>query len=230
MRKIKIHSELVYIIALFGLTLAVAILAAADFGVSMVVAPAYIVSLKFKIFTFGQWNYILQGLLFIAFCIVVKKIKPIYFTSFLTCVIYGVLLDMWRDVIPLLNPTVTKPGSMDLWICCVMFIVGLLLSSFSVMLFFKSYIYPQVCDFFIKGIVAKYKLNQVTVKRIYDFCCLMIAIALSLVLFGGFVGIEWGTVVIALTTGILIGVFSKLYDRFFETVPLCKKFEKLFIF
>lgn len=230
MKKIKIYSELVYIIALFGLPLAVSILAAADFGVSMIVAPAYIISLKFPVFTFGQWDYILQGLLFVAFCIAMKKFKIIYFVSFITCVIYGTILDMWRAVVPALNPEITPAGSMALWVRIVFFIVGELLTSFMVMLFLKSYIYPQVCDLFVKGIAQRYNLNQVKIKRIYDISYLMLSFALALILFKGFVGIKWGTVVIALATGVIMGCFGKIYDKFFETVPLFPRFEKLFNF
>ena len=228
MKKIKIYSEVVYLIAQFGLTFAVAVLAAADFGVSMVVAPAYILNLKFSFFSFGTWGYVVQGVLFIAFCIAIKKIKPIYFMSFVTCVIYGYILDMWRAVIPILNPDITPPGEFDMWLRIVMFIVGEFLTSFMVMLFFKSYIYPQVCDFVVKGIVEKYNLNQVKFKRIYDISTLLVAIILALALFGGFVGIGWGTVVIALVTSPLIGVFGKWYDKHVETVALFPKLEKLF--
>ena len=230
MKKIKIYSEVVYLIAQFGLTLAVAILAAANFGMSMMVAPAYIISEKIGIFSLGEWAYIVQGFLFIAFCIAMKKVKLIYFVSFITCVIYGYILDMWRVVIPLLNPEVTAPGSMNMWQRIVLFAVGELLTSFTVMLFFKSYIYPQVCDFFIKGLVEKYKFNQVKFKFIYDMSYLAISVILSLVLFRRFVGIYWGTIVIALVTSPLIGVFSKWYDNHIETVPLFPKLEKLFEF
>lgn len=230
MKKFKIHSETVYVIALFGLPLAVAILAAADFGVSMIVAPAYIISLKFPIFTFGQWDYIIQGLLFIAFCLAMKKFKIIYFVSFLTCVLYGTILDMWRAVIPVLNPEITPPGSMDLWVRIVFFVAGELLTSLMVMLFLKSYIYPQVCDLFVKGIAWRYNLDQVKLKRIYDFSYLALSFALAFALFKGFVGIDWGTVVIALATGVIMGYFAKIYDKFFETVPLFPKVEKLFDF
>ncbi len=230
LKKIKIYSELVYIIAQFGLTLAVAIMAAADFGVSMIVAPAYIVSQKFTFFTFGQWDYIIQGVLFIAFCIAMKKFKFTYFVSFITCVIYGTILDMWRAVIPVLNPDVTAPGSMDLWVRIVMFVVGELLTAFTVMLFFKTYIYPQVCDLFVKGIVAKYGFDQTKCKRIFDLCCFMLSLILTLVLFRGFVGIKWGTVIITLVNGVLIGACSKLYDKFFETVPLFPRLAEKFKF
>lgn len=230
MKRIKIYSELVYVLAQLGLTLAVAIMAAADFGISMIVAPAYILSQKFTLFTFGQWDYIIQGFLFIAFCFAVKKFKPIYLISFITCVIYGTILDGWRMLIPLLNPEITPPGSMDLWVRVIMFVVGELLTAFTVMLFFKTYIYPQVCDLFVKGIVEKYGLNQTKCKRIFDFCCLVLSLVLTLALFKDFVGIKLGTVVITLINGILIGIFSKMYDKYFETVAAFSRFEKLFKF
>ncbi len=230
MKKIKIYSEVVYVIALLGLTLSVALMAAADFGVSMIVAPAYILSLRFTIFTFGQWNYILQGVLFVVFCIAMKRFKPVYLVSFITCVIYGIILDGWRNIIPILNPDITPAGSMSLSSRIVMFIAGLVLTAFSVTFFFKSYIYPQVCDLFVKGLVVRYNLNQTRSKLIYDISCLAISILLAFILFRDFVGVKWGTVVVALFTGVLIGWFSKLYDKFFETVPLFEKFERIFNF
>ncbi len=228
LKKIKFYSESAYVIALIGLTFAVALLAAADFGVSTIVAPAYIVSLKFSIFTFGEWNYIIQGFLFIAFCIAIKKFRLTYLISFITCVIYGYILDFWRWVVPVLNPRVAEPGSMDLWIRLVMFVLGELLTAFSVMLFFKSYIYPQVCDLFVKGIATKYSLNQTKFKRIFDLACLTTALVLAFIFFKKFVGIGWGTVVIAVVNSFLIGFFSRLYDKYIETVVLIPKFEKIF--
>lgn len=219
-----------YVLAQLGLTLAVAIMAAADFGVSMIVAPAYILSQKFAFFTFGQWDYIIQGVLFIAFCLAMKKFKFTYFVSFITCVIYGTILDMWRTVIPALNPAVTAPGSMGLPVRIAMFVAGSLLTAFNVMLFFKTYIYPQVCDLFVKGIVEKYNLNQIRCKRIFDLSCLLLSLALTLALFRDFVGIKWGTVIITLINGTLIGFFAKLYDKYFETVPLFPKFAERFKF
>ncbi len=230
MKKLKIPSEIIYIIAQLGLTLAVAMMAAADFGVSMIVAPAYILSQKFSVFTFGQWDYIIQGVLFIAFCIAMKKFKFAYFVSFITCVIYGTILDLWRLVIPMLNPEITPPGSMHLAIRIFLFIAGECLTAFTVMLFFKTYIYPQVCDIFVKGISEKYDLNQTNCKRIYDLCSLAVSVALALILFGTFVGINWGTVVVTLVNGILIGACSKWYDKHIETTELFPRFARLFRF
>ena len=42
MKKLTLYSEILYVLSIVLLALAVAILTAADFGVSMIVAPAYI--------------------------------------------------------------------------------------------------------------------------------------------------------------------------------------------
>lgn len=230
MKKIKLYSELVYILAQLGLTLAVAIMAAADFGLSMIVAPAYIVSQKFTIFTFGQWDYIIQGILFIVFCLCMKKIKFTYFVSFITCVIYGTLLDIWRLIIPMLNPEITAPGSMSIAVRILFFIIGELLTAITVTLFFKTYIYPQVCDLFVKGVSEKYNLDRTRFKKIFDLGCLVLSVALTLIFFRKFVGIKWGTVIITFINGVLIGFFSKLYDKYIETIELFPRFASKFKF
>ena len=142
MKKLTVHSESLYILSILLLSLAVAILSAADFGVSMIVAPAYILSEATGFLSFGQAEYVIQAVLFIVFCIVVKKFKWIYLSSFLTCIIYGAVLDLWR-LIPFFNPAITAPGSMDLWLRIVMFIVGELLTAFSIALSFKSYFFVK---------------------------------------------------------------------------------------
>ncbi len=72
MKKIRVSNEGIYGAAVFVLSFATAMLAAADLGMSMVVAPAYIVSIKVSALTFGQAEYIVQGILFVVFCIVMK--------------------------------------------------------------------------------------------------------------------------------------------------------------
>lgn len=76
-KKICISSELAYILAIILLALAVAILTSANFGISMIVAPAYLLSLKIGVITFGQAEYIIQAGVFIMLCLVLKKFRPI---------------------------------------------------------------------------------------------------------------------------------------------------------
>lgn len=228
MKKFEVKSEFAYIISIVVLAFSVAIMSAVDFGVSMIVAPAYILSLKFDFLTFGQCEYIVQALLFIVFCILVKKIKPQFFFSFITCIIYGAVLDFFRAVIPILNPSIYPPGSFNIILRVVFFIVAELLTAFAVALCFKTYLYPQVNDFIVKGLSTRFNLDRNKFKRIYDFMCLSISVLLSLILFKNIKGIGIGTVVLTLINGVLIGFFDKILSKLFEFNPMFKNFAKGF--
>lgn len=230
MKKIKICGEAVYAAAMLCISFGVAMTSAADLGVSMIVASAYIISERVSFLTFGQAEYIVQGLLFIVFCILMKRVKPTYFCAFVTSLLYGALLDMWRAVIPHFNPSVCPPGSLPLPLRVAYLGAGMVITAFAVALFFKTYICPQVYDYFVKAVSARYGLSRTKFKRIFDACCLAAACVLSFIFFRGFVGIGIGTVVMTLLNGTLIGVFDRLLDRTVEVKPffprLAAKFEE----
>ena len=226
-KKIIINSEATYIVAILLLSLSVAMLTTADFGISMIVAPAYLLSLKVNFLTFGQAEYVIQAIFFILLCLVIRKFKPIYLTSFMTCLIYGLALDLWR-MIPFFNSSVTSPESLALWIRILLFIGGVLLTGFSVALFFKTYFYPQVYDFSVKCITARYRFKMFIVKTGVDFSMLGIALIMTFCFFGKLVGIGWGTLVMAVLNGTIIGLFSKLLDHCFEFKPALSKFASFF--
>lgn len=227
-KKIIIYSEVIYIIAMLLISFSVAMVSASDLGVSMIVASAYIISEKVSFLTFGLAEYIVQGLLFIVFCILMRRVRPTYFCAFVTSLLYGALLDMWRAVIPHFNPSVCVPGSMPMPLRIVYLAVGMTVTSLSIALFFKTYICPQVYDYFVKAVSAKYGFNRTVFKRIFDAGCLVTACALSFLLFHRLVGIGVGTVVMTLFNGLLIGLFDKLLDKTVEVKPLFPKFAAKF--
>lgn len=226
-KKICVSSELTYILAIILLSLAVATLTAANFGISMIVAPAYLLSLKIGVITFGQAEYIMQAGVFIVLCLVLKKFRPIFLASFATCLIYGAVLDLWR-LIPCFNPAVTEPGSIALPIRIPMFIIGMLLTAFSVTLFLKTYLYPQVYDFFVKAVSLKYKIKVSVFKTGVDLTLLLASTVMTFCFFGKLVGLNWGTLVMATLNGTIIGFFSNQLDRLFEFKPVFKKFSSYF--
>lgn len=228
MKKLKLPSEIAYLSAVIILAFSVAMLSAVDFGLSMIVAPAYVLSQKFEFLTFGQAEYVIQAVLFIAFCIIMRKFKPVYLVSFLSCLLYGAVLDLWRIIIPAFNPEITVPGSMNIAVRIVLFIVGEGLTAFSVALFFKVYIFPQVNDFFVMGVTAKYNIKLSKFKTFYDLSYLAVALILSFAFFGKLVGIGVGTVVLAIANGTIIGLFSKLIDKIFEIKPAFVRFSEYF--
>lgn len=227
MKKIKIYDEAAYFISLTILSLSVAMIAVSDFGMSMIVSPAYLLHLKFGFMTFGQCEYIVQGLLFIILCAVVRKVKLVYFFSFLTGIIYGAILDLWR-LIPILNPDVTPPGSPDMAVKIIFFAVGVLMTSFSIALAFRSYLYPQVYDFFVKAVPEAMKISRDKFKIAFDFVFLAISVAMSFILFGKLTGVGVGTLIMALVNGLLIGAFGKFLDKFFVFTPAFKKLSGYF--
>ena len=223
MPKLKIHSETLYFAAIVLLAFSVAMLTAANFGISMIVAPAYILSLKTGFLTFGKAEYVLQAGLFIVFCLVMRKFKAVYLSSFVTCLIYGAVLDLWR-LLPIFNPNVTVPGSMPMPLRIVMFVFGILLTSLSIACFFKTYLYPQVYDFFVKGVSAKFHIKRSFFKTCFDLSCLAVGSAMTLLFFGKVVGISFGTLFMALINGTVIGFFGKILDKVLDVTPFFPKF------
>ena len=228
MKKITLPDEGVYLFANILMAFSVAMLTAADFGISMIVAPAYLLSQKLTFLTFGQSEYVLQAGVFVLFCVLMKRVKAVYFGSFFTCLLYGAVLDAWRWLVPLFNPNLTAPGSMALPLRVGMFIVGMVLTSLSVALFFRCYWYPQVYDFFVKGVSQRFSLNRTRFKMGFDLCCLAVSVAMSLLLFGTFVGVGFGTLIMACCNGLLIGWFSRLLERYVELKPLFPKLAAAF--
>lgn len=226
MKKLTLHSEIVYFVAIALLALSVAMLTSAGYGLSMLVAPAYLLSLKIGI-TFGEAEYIIQAILFVLFCLITRRFKLAYLSSFVTCLIYGVILDLWQRI-PIFNPAIYPSESFDTWARILMFILGTLLTCFSVALFFKSYLYPQVYDFFVKGICERFHAKNLVVKTIFDFSLLAIGTTMTLLIFGEFKGIYWGTLAMAVCCGTFIGFFGKLLDKIIAVKPIFPRFAVYF--
>ena len=156
-KKLKIPSEAVYILAVALLSLAVAMISAANFGVSMIVAPAYLLSLKLEFLTFGQAEYVIQAGLFVVFCIAMRGFKIVYLSSFATCLVYGAALDLWR-CIPFFDPAVTPPGSMSVPIRIMLFALGTVLTSFfsSIQTTLTRVMDPNEYDTLLTDLVASF--------------------------------------------------------------------------
>ena len=95
--KRKFSTELAYVFGLVLIALGVMLMEKSDFGVSMVVAPAYLLyrwlSPFWSFFTFGMAEYCFQALLLFIMTLVVHRFRVSYLFSFVTAVIYGFILD-----------------------------------------------------------------------------------------------------------------------------------------
>ena len=86
MKKKVFYTELSYAMGLVIMAFAAAFTAKADFGMSMVVAPAYILHLKVSQllpwFSFGVAEYVLQGALVLLTIIIMRRFRLSYLFSF----------------------------------------------------------------------------------------------------------------------------------------------------
>ena len=89
--KKKFSSELAYVLGLLLVASGVMLMEKADFGVSMVVAPAYVIyrwlSPMWRFFSFGMAIYCFQAVLLVVMCLVLRKFRISYLFSFVTAVI-----------------------------------------------------------------------------------------------------------------------------------------------
>ncbi len=208
------YTEAAYVLGLLIMAFGAAFTEKADFGMSMVVAPAYILHLKISEFlpwfTFGVAEYAFQGVLVLVTVLVMRRFKLSYLFSFVTAVLYGTLLDLAMMLIAAFPAG--SFGGRVLW-----YALGSLFCSFAVSLFFHTYISPEAYELIVKEFSAKWRLNINKVKTAYDCFSVVLGIALSFAFFGFgvFEGVKWGTVICAVLNGFLIGRFSALLERFF---------------
>lgn len=227
MKKIRFSTELAYVMGLLILTLGNAMMERADFGVSMVVAPAYLLHLKisptYSFFSFGMAEYTLQAFMLILMVILLRRFKPYYLFSFVTAVFYGVVLDLWMKL--------TNCIPNDTFIVrAVLYVGGILVCSAGISFFFHSYIAPEVYELLVKELSAKFKWNINKVKTTYDISSCLISIVMSFLFFGFgvFRGVKLGTVLCALVNGAVVGLFSRIYDKVFDFQDVFPKFKKIF--
>lgn len=237
MKKIKKSSELLWLFGLLFVGLGVATCSKADLGVSMIAAPTFVISEALaKVYSgisVGMTEYLLQGVLLVILCCVLRKFKWQYLLSFVEAVIYGYILNFFLWVVS----NITLDTVLERW---VMLLIGDLFTAFGVACFFRTHMPLQLYELFVTELTKNFKLNIAKTKWVFDITLLVVSIALSLTLFGDFKTFDWskiyytsfhsiglGTLVTTLINSPLISFMGKIIDRFFEPTPLFTKFENL---
>ena len=208
------YTELCYVLGIIILAFGAALTELSDLGVSMIIAPAYILHLKLvqilPWFTFGVAEYVVQGALILITTLVMRRFKLSYVFSFVTAIIYGAALDCAMLAVSIL-PADT------LAIRIMWYSVGVLLSTFAISLFFHTYISPEAYELIVKEIARGFSLDINKVKMAYDCMSVLLSIVLSFIFFGfgTFRGIGVGTVIGALLNGFLISRMTVILEKFF---------------
>lgn len=230
MQKIRFPAEIAYLSGILLMALGVAFVSLSNFGYSMIVAPVYLIFTRLGgVITFGMTEYLFQGLLLVLMCLALRCFRLSYLFSFVTAVLYGVTFDgaLW-----LLGHLPAEALSLRiLW-----FVLGTICISFSVAVFVRTYLAPEVYELVVREISRKYGWEFGRVKLVYDCTSCTVSVVLSLMLFGpgvfgdfswqalgqaildGYVleGIGIGTLVAALVNGPLISLCGRWMDNRLE--------------
>lgn len=205
--KLKKCGELSFLLGTVLLGLATSLMSKAGFGVSMVVAPAYVIAEKVQVISAGTMCYIKQGVLILLTSLIMRRFRVTYLFSFLSAVLFGLSVDFFTGVCLAWVQSPSLPGRIAL------FCIGIPINSFSIALLFHTYFPPQAPELFVKELSRKYGWAVYKTKYVFDLSFCVLSIVLSLLFFRRLLYIGVGTVICALVNAPLIGFFGKILDR-----------------
>lgn len=236
MKKVKKASELLWLFGIIFVALGVSICSKADLGVSMIAAPAFViyeaVASLWSGFSVGVVEYLVQGILLIVMCFVVRKFDWRYLLGFGVAVLYGYALNFFLWVLSGLQVN-SVAGR---WL---LLLVGDTCTAFGVACFFHTYMPLQVFELFVTETTNRYGLHIHKVKWTFDMSLLVISVTLALTLFGDVKTFDWstigytsfhsiglGTLVTTAINSPIISFMDKVVSRVFEEKPLFPKLEE----
>ncbi len=213
MKKIGKMNEAAWLLGIGLCSLGVCLCTKADFGLSMIAAPPYILHLKmvqyFAWWSQGTSEYIWQGVLLIFMCILLRRFRLKYLLCFATAVLFGLALDGWFILFGGNGAYETMTARI------VSFIFGEAITALAIAFYFKTDLPLQIYELLVTQIAEKNALATDRVKQANDIIMLVLSVVLAFTLTGGFNGVGIGTIVITLVNATLIGLFSKLLDCLF---------------
>ena len=206
-----ICTEVCYPLGILLLAFGTMLMQKADLGMSMVVAPAFLIYRKVSAFlpwfTFGMSEFLFQAVILLLLGILVKRFRLSYLFSFLTAFLYGLTLDLFNLVFSFFEPSLLS-------FRIVFYSLGILAVALGVSFFFRSYFPPEAYELFVMVLSRRYRWKLSTVKTVYDAVSCLTGVILSFLFFGfgRFEGVKIGTLVSAAVTGPLIGLFGRILD------------------
>ena len=216
MKKRVFYTEFAFVLGLLLLAWGTALTVWGDFGISMVVAPAYMLHLalsaRWEWFTFGMAEYIFQACILIIMMLLLRKVKLAYFLSFAATFLYGILLDAGTALIGVVLPSENVAETYRL----LAYVVGDFAVCAGVAMMFQTYLPPEAYELFVKELGNRTGIKLHILKTAYDCVSLVIAVCMSFVLLGQLQGIGLGTVICAFLNGTIVKLFTLIYARLWE--------------
>lgn len=212
-KKIGKMNEAAWVIGIFACSLGVCLCTKADFGLSMIAAPPYILHYAlrgiFPWFTQGRAEYVWQAVLLLGMCLAVRRFRWRYLLSFAAAFIAGKSIDLWFLILGGNGEYESMP------VRILAFAAGELITSVAIAFVFRTTWPVQIYELLVREIADRYSLDVNRVKMVNDIALFVLSAALSFLLTGGFHGFGVGTVLITAVNAPLIALCGKVLDRWF---------------
>lgn len=209
MKKTAFVKLITFLIGLIFLSLGVVLVIKSDLGVSVATSVPYIISLHFTKISFGQWNYIIHGLVLLLLILILRQIKVKYFASFIVAFLFGATIDMFT----LLLENFAATSLMER---LGVFSLGTIVISIGLGAFLKSDFPVLPFDTFVKEICIEKDINIAKFKTGFDLVCFSLSLILSFLFFKEIRGIHIGTFVSAVVTGSMVGKTLDILNKYIE--------------
>ena len=192
------------------------------FGLSAIIAPAFILNRKIGFLSVGVCEYIIQGLLLALCYILIGKVKGKFIATICNILFYGACFDIVNS---LLSPIVPDTIISRIAVAAI----GTLITGFAIALMLRTYIPPSAYEIFVKEVAEAKGIDLAKMKLIFDGSMLLITIVLMFALLGGFYIDILGplTVIAAFLNSVLIKFFGQIIDKYCDFSPAIPKLYNL---
>ena len=203
----------VFIVSLFVMAIGVAMTKKAELGVSPISSVANVMSIQFTSLSIGNWLIIWNCVLILGQILFLrKKFQPVQLMQIPISFLFGYFTDfgMW-----LMSFFDTDTYAVKM----IFVIVGTVILGFGVALSVIANVVMNSGEAFVKAVSDVTHKDFGNLKIGFDVSCVVVSVVLSLIFFKmKIVGTREGTIIAALTTGILVKLFSKLIRKPLEKV------------
>ena len=192
------------------------------FGLSAIIAPAFILNRKIGFLTVGMCEYLIQGIMLALCCIIIGKFKAKFIATICNILFYGACFDIINFLLSFI-----QPGTVVARI--IVAAVGMIITGLGVALMLRTYIPPAAYEIFVKEIAEAKRFDMAKMKLIFDASMLGLTVILMFLLLGGFRLDIIGpiTVIAAFLNSVLIGFFGKILDKYCDFSPAIPKLYNL---
>lgn len=217
MKKLQKMNEAAWLFGVLLCAFGVALATKANLGLSMIAAPPYIIHIFmenfFPWYSQGTSEYIWQGVLLLAMCIIVRRFRVKYLLTFACAVIFGLAVDGFLWLLGGSAAYATLAARI------AAFALSEIITAVAIACYFRTDLPLPVYELVVSEIAKCYSLNMNKVKQVNDILMLVLSVVLAFALNRSFAGIGIGTIIITLVNASLIALAGKILDTYCDFSP-----------